>query len=93
MPEYTTKQPRGILGGDHKKRRLYEPGFALHRYLAFLHGFQQGALGLWGGPVDLPDNLIKSVIRRGRPKLMITHGDRNAGIHNGVCFRRRSRIR
>ena len=44
---------QGILGGNHKKRLLQGPGFALYGDLLLFHGFQQRALGLGRGPIDL----------------------------------------
>ena len=41
-----------ILGGDDEKGRGKAAGFALGGDLAFLHGFEKGALGLGGSPVD-----------------------------------------
>jgi hypothetical protein len=42
-----------ILGRDDEERIRQGPGFALGRDLLFFHGFQQGALRLGAGPVDL----------------------------------------
>ncbi len=42
-----------VLGGNHKKRHGQRMGFAVHTDLALFHCFQQGALGLGAGAVDL----------------------------------------
>ncbi len=44
---------RGILRGNHEKRFRQGPGFSLGGDLPFLHGFEQRALGLRRGAIDL----------------------------------------
>ena len=41
------------MGGDDREGRGQRAGHAVHRDLSFLHGLQQGALGLGRGAVDL----------------------------------------
>jgi hypothetical protein len=42
-----------VLRGDDKEGLRQGPGFAFDTDLTFLHRFQQGALRLWAGAVDL----------------------------------------
>lgn len=42
-----------VLRGDDEKGIGQRPCGALNRHLPFFHGFEQGALAFWGGPVDL----------------------------------------
>ena len=42
-----------ILRGNHQKRLRQRVGMRIHRHLAFVHGFEQGRLGLRRSAIDL----------------------------------------
>jgi hypothetical protein len=44
---------RRVLGGDDEEGLGQRAGLAFRRHLALFHGFQQGALGLGRGAIDL----------------------------------------
>ena len=70
-----------VLGGDDEKGARQITGLTFSRNLAFLHGFEQRALGFGGGAVDLVGQYQLGENRAGQEAelALVAVEDRNAG--------------